>query len=145
MADDDYVNRKQTDASTQVAVRVLGDAPAHSLAVLYQAMAATVATSMQNATAAQQAMQQVNTAVVSTACARILSLVGAGGAAAPPGVASPGAAPVSGQPFSPPGAGPSTGPSPSPPAAQSPDSGHSSQEVPDPSHPRNPFATRGPR
>ncbi|HEX4952286.1 MAG TPA: RebB family R body protein [Thermoanaerobaculia bacterium] len=67
------VNSQITDAVALTSVAVVGQAPAQAMAVLYQMVAATVAASMQNATSAQQAGQQIGTAIVSAACARILS------------------------------------------------------------------------
>lgn len=70
----DQVNSQITDAVTQVNTKVLGEAPAQSMAMVYQTMAHSLSLSMQNAVAAQSSMQQLNTAIVSTACRQIMAL-----------------------------------------------------------------------
>lgn len=54
MADDPPVDDQVTDSVTQTNVKVLGDAPAVSLGLLYQATAQALANAAHNATAAQQ-------------------------------------------------------------------------------------------
>ncbi len=71
---DTVVNSKITDAITQTNVKVLAEAPAQSMAMVYQTMAHSISLSMQNAVSSQNAMQQLNSAVVSTACRQIMSL-----------------------------------------------------------------------
>ena len=73
MADNTTVNAQITDAVTQTNVKVLGEAPAQALAVLYQNMAHSLSLSMQNASSSQNHMQQLGTAIVSTACSNIMS------------------------------------------------------------------------
>ncbi len=68
------VNSKITDAITQTNVKVLAEAPAQSMAMVYQTMAHSISLSMQNAVSSQNAMQQLNAAIISTACRQILSL-----------------------------------------------------------------------
>lgn len=70
----DLVNTQITDAITQTNVKVLGEAPAQSMGMVYQTMAHSLSLSMQNAVVAQNGMQQVNAAVISTACQKILAL-----------------------------------------------------------------------
>jgi hypothetical protein len=70
----DTVNSQITDAVTQTNVKLLGDAPAQSMAMVYQAMAHSLSLSMQNAVSAQNGMQQLNAAIISTACRQIMSL-----------------------------------------------------------------------
>lgn len=70
----DKVNGQITDAVTQTNVKVLGESPAQSLAMLYQAAAHSLSLSMQNASASQQQMQSLNSAIVATACTNILKL-----------------------------------------------------------------------
>lgn len=72
--DDTVVNSKITDAITQTNVKVLAEAPAQSMAMVYQTMAHSISLSMQNAVSSQSAMQQLNAAIVSTACRQIMSL-----------------------------------------------------------------------
>ena len=68
------VNSQITDAVTQTNVKVLAEAPAQSMAMVYQTMAHSLSLSMQNAVSSQSAMQQLNTAIISTACRQIMSL-----------------------------------------------------------------------
>ncbi|GBF82099.1 RebB family R body protein [Aphanothece sacrum] len=70
----DLVNAQITDAITQTNVKVLGEAPAQSMGMVYQTMAHSLSLSMQNAVTAQTGMQQLNAAIISTACQKILSL-----------------------------------------------------------------------
>ncbi|WP_368665968.1 RebB family R body protein [Aphanothece sacrum] len=48
--------------------------PAQSMGMVYQTMAHSLSLSMQNAVTAQTGMQQLNAAIISTACQKILSL-----------------------------------------------------------------------
>lgn len=70
----DIVNSQITDAVTQANVKLLGDAPAQSMGMVYQTMAHSLSLSMQNAVSAQNGMQQLHAAIISTACHRIMSL-----------------------------------------------------------------------
>jgi hypothetical protein len=65
------VNGHITDAVTQANVKVLADAPAEALAMVYQTLGQTVGLGMQNATAAQQQMTTVSQAVT-TQCANLV-------------------------------------------------------------------------
>lgn len=65
------VNDQITDSVTQANVKVLGDAPAQAMGSLYQAMAAALGTSAQNAVAAQQQTQLLAQAVT-TRCVQVL-------------------------------------------------------------------------
>ncbi|ETW91959.1 MAG: R body protein [Candidatus Entotheonella factor] len=71
MADPTLVNGQITDAVTQANVKVLADAPAEALAMVYQTMGQSVGLGMQNATAAQQQMNTVKQAVT-TQCANLI-------------------------------------------------------------------------
>ena len=68
------VNSKITDAITQTNVSVLGESPAQSMGLVYQSMAQSVSLLMQNAVTSQGGLQQINAAVISTACREIMSL-----------------------------------------------------------------------
>ncbi|MGK7954948.1 MAG: RebB family R body protein [Crocosphaera sp.] len=68
------VNSQITDAVTQTNVTVLGEAPAQSMAMVYQSMAHATSLLMQNSVMAQGGMQQINSAVVASACQRIMTL-----------------------------------------------------------------------
>lgn len=62
MADPTLVNGQITDAVTQTNVKILGEAPGHAMAMVYQTMAQAVGIGMQNATAAQQSMTTLSQA-----------------------------------------------------------------------------------
>ena len=68
----DKVNGQITDAITQTNVKVLGESPAHALSMVYQIMAHSLSLSMQNASATQQQMQQIGSAVVAKAVKNIM-------------------------------------------------------------------------
>ena len=68
------VNSQITDAVTQTNVTVVGKAPAQSMAMVYQSMAHAASLLMQNSVATQNGMQQINSAIVASACQRIMSL-----------------------------------------------------------------------
>ncbi|NER34083.1 MAG: hypothetical protein F6J93_08580 [Oscillatoria sp. SIO1A7] len=70
----DKVNSQIIDAVTLTNVSVLGESPAQSMGLVYQTMGHSIGLTMQNAVGSQNAMQQLKTAVVSTACRGILSL-----------------------------------------------------------------------
>ena len=81
MPDTIEVNPKITDAVTQTNVKVVGEAPAESLALSTQALAHAVSLAMENATQTQGGMQQVN----NTATASIISMImQVGGTKTPP-------------------------------------------------------------
>jgi killing trait domain-containing protein len=85
MADPTTVNAQITDAVTQANVKVVGESPAGAVSVEVQAMAHSTGLAMENATAAQGGMQQVN----NSATAAMISLITAASASsstpAPPG------------------------------------------------------------
>ena len=66
------VNSQITDAVTQANVKVLADAPAMALGSLYQTLAQATGMAVQNATANQQAANQVSQAVVTRCVESIL-------------------------------------------------------------------------
>ncbi|MBP0018224.1 MAG: RebB family R body protein [Cyanobacteria bacterium SBLK] len=70
----DKVNPQITDSITQINASVLAIAPAQSMGLVYQTMAHSTSLSMQNAVTTQNGMQQINSAVVATACQRIMAL-----------------------------------------------------------------------
>ncbi len=75
MADNTPVNAQITDAVTQANVKVLGEAPAQSMALIYQTMAHSIALAMENAQQAQGGLQQIGNAVTSSAVTMILNAV----------------------------------------------------------------------
>ena len=78
------VNSQITDAVTQTNVSVVGEAPAQSMAMVYQSMAHATSLLMQNSVMSQGGMQQINSAVVATACQRIMTLPSQKAAASQP-------------------------------------------------------------
>ena len=75
MALDTPVNQQVTDAVTQTNVKVLGEAPAQSMALVYQSMAHSISLAMQNAQQAQGGLQQIGNAVTSSAVTMIMNAV----------------------------------------------------------------------
>jgi len=73
MAADTPVNSQITDAVTQANVKVLGEAPAQSMALVYQTMAHSISLAMENAQQAQGGLQQIGNAVTSSAITMILN------------------------------------------------------------------------
>ncbi|MEO5336059.1 MAG: RebB family R body protein [Magnetospirillum sp. WYHS-4] len=66
------VNEQITDAVTQTNVKVLGESPAHALAIAYQAMSHAMGLAMENATQTQGGLQQVANSAASTLCSMII-------------------------------------------------------------------------
>lgn len=73
MADVTPVNGQITDAVTQTNVKVLAEAPAQSMALVYQTMAHSISLAMENAQQAQGGLQQIGNAVTSSAITMILN------------------------------------------------------------------------
>ena len=73
MANDTPVNGQITDAVTQTNVKVLGEAPAQSMALVYQTMAHSISLAMENAQQAQGGLQQIGNAVTSSAVTMIMN------------------------------------------------------------------------
>jgi len=73
MADNTLVNGQVTDAVTQTNVKVLGEAPAQSMALVYQTMAHSISLAMENAQQAQGGLQQIGNAVTSSAITMIMN------------------------------------------------------------------------
>ena len=69
----DTVNPQVTDAVTQTNVSVLGESPAQSMGMVYQSMAQSISLLMQNGVSNQGGMQQINAAVIATACREIMA------------------------------------------------------------------------
>ena len=66
------VNSQITDAVTQANVKVLGEAPAEALGMVFQSMSNSVGLSLENATQTQGGMQQVANACTSSVVALVL-------------------------------------------------------------------------
>ncbi|HTQ13435.1 MAG TPA: RebB family R body protein [Rhizomicrobium sp.] len=73
MADITPVNGQITDAVTQTNVKVLAEAPAQSMALVYQTMAHSISLAMENAQQAQGGLQQIGNAVTSSSITMIMS------------------------------------------------------------------------
>jgi hypothetical protein len=73
MAENTPVNGQITDAVTQTNVKVLGEAPAQSMALVYQTMAHSISLAMENAQQAQGGLQQIGNAVTSSAITMIMA------------------------------------------------------------------------
>jgi Killing trait len=73
MADNTLVNGQITDAVTQTNVKVVAEAPAQSMALIYQTMAHSISLAMENAQQAQGGLQQIGNAVTSSAITMILN------------------------------------------------------------------------
>lgn len=71
---EDTVNAQITDAVTQTNVKVVGESPAQAVANLYQVVSHATGLSVQNSTHAQQAMNQISTAVVSKGVQLIMEI-----------------------------------------------------------------------
>lgn len=80
MADQTSVNSQITDAVTQTNVKVVGEAPAQSMAMVYQTMAHSISLAMENAMQAQGGLQQIGNAVTSSGVRMIFDAAnGSGG------------------------------------------------------------------
>ncbi len=73
MADNTPVNGQITDAVTQTNVKVLAEAPAQSIALVYQTAAHSISLAMENAQQAQGGLTQIGNAVTSSAIAMIIN------------------------------------------------------------------------
>jgi len=73
MAEQTPVNAQITDAVTQTNVKVLGEAPAQAMALVYQTMAHSISLAMENAQQAQGGLQQIGNAVTSSAITMIMN------------------------------------------------------------------------
>lgn len=80
MADSTSVNSQITDAVTQTNVKVVGEAPAQSVAMVYQTMAHSISLAMENAMQAQGGLQQIGNAVTSSGVRMIFDAANSGGA-----------------------------------------------------------------
>ncbi|WP_068314744.1 RebB family R body protein [Polycladidibacter hongkongensis] len=73
---EDTVNAQITDAVTQTNVKVVAESPSQAIASLYQVVSHATGLSVQNATQAQQGMNQISTAVVSKGVQQIMDIKG---------------------------------------------------------------------
>lgn len=68
----DTVNAQITDAVTQTNVKVIGEAPAMAMGMLYQSVANSLSLAAQNAVTAQQSLNEISVATTSACVAAIL-------------------------------------------------------------------------
>ncbi|MEM7049617.1 MAG: RebB family R body protein [Acidobacteriota bacterium] len=69
----DRVNEQITDAVTQTNVKVLAEAPAEAMGMIYQVLGQTIGLTMQNGASAQQNMQTVAAAATAKAVEKIMA------------------------------------------------------------------------
>jgi len=79
MVDQTSVNAQITDAVTQTNVKVVAEAPAQSMAMVYQTMAHSISLAMENAMQAQGGLQQIGNAVTSSGVRMIFDAANSGG------------------------------------------------------------------
>ena len=72
------VKRGEAKAMSESVLKVLGEAPAQAMGLVYQTMAHSISLSMQNAMQTQGGLQQIGNAVTSSACKMILDSSGGG-------------------------------------------------------------------
>jgi len=70
----DYVSRQITDAVTQTNVKVVGEAPAMAMGMLYQSFAQALANAAHNATAAQHNANMILQATTTQGVALLFGL-----------------------------------------------------------------------
>ena len=68
------VNPQIVDATTAVNVKVLGEAPAEAMGLVYQATAHSIAVSMATSAQAQSGLQQIGVAIVGVTAKLIVAL-----------------------------------------------------------------------
>ena len=73
--DDTPVNAQITDAVTQTNVKVLGEAPAQSMGMVYQTLAHSLSLAMQNAQHSQGGLTQISNAITASGVTMILNTV----------------------------------------------------------------------
>jgi len=78
MSDNTSVNSQITDAVTQTNVKVVAEAPAQSMAMVYQTMAHSISLAMENAMQAQGGLQQIGNAVTSSGVRMIFDAANGG-------------------------------------------------------------------
>lgn len=69
----EQVNPQITDAITQTNVKVLAEAPAEAMGVVYQVLGQTISLTMQNGASTQQNMQTVAAAATAKAVEMIMA------------------------------------------------------------------------
>ncbi len=73
MTDSSYVNSQVTDAVAQTSMKVVGEAPAEAVAMLYQQMAHSIGLALQNTIAQQQHSYTIHNAITLAASRQLLT------------------------------------------------------------------------
>ena len=76
MVQEDSVNSQITDSVTQANTINIGNGPASTQAMVDAASAETIGIAMHNAVTAQQNMQMLTSASITSACAKMISMAG---------------------------------------------------------------------
>ncbi|MEH6474923.1 MAG: RebB family R body protein [Sneathiella sp.] len=74
MTEETYVNSQVTDAVAQTSMKVLGEAPAEAVGVLYQQMAHSIGLALQNVIAQQQHSYTIHNAITLAASRQLLTV-----------------------------------------------------------------------
>ncbi|MBL4907936.1 MAG: RebB family R body protein [Sneathiella sp.] len=73
MSEETYVNSQITDAVAQTSMKVVGEAPAEAMAMLYQQMAHSIGLALQNTIAQQQHSYTIHNAITLAASRQLLT------------------------------------------------------------------------
>lgn len=73
MTEETYVNSQITDAVAQTSMKVVGEAPAEAMAMLYQQMAHSIGLALQNTIAQQQHSYTIHNAITLAASRQLLT------------------------------------------------------------------------
>ena len=73
MSEDSYINSQVTDAIGQTSLKVLGEAPAEAVGILYQQMAHSVGLALQNVIAQQQHSYSIHNAITLAASRQLIT------------------------------------------------------------------------
>ncbi len=89
MADNSKVNSQISDTITQLNTALVGGSSAQSMAIVNAVMADTLGMTMHNAVSVQHNSQMIGGASTTSACAKMLSIVGGSLVPGPPGPKGP--------------------------------------------------------
>ncbi|MEP3246630.1 MAG: RebB family R body protein [Sneathiella sp.] len=73
MTESSYVNSQVTDAVAQTSLKVVGEAPAEAVGMLYQQMAHSIGLALQNVIAQQQHSYSIHNAITLAASRQLLT------------------------------------------------------------------------
>ncbi|MFT6557282.1 MULTISPECIES: RebB family R body protein [Sneathiella] len=73
MTEENYVNSQVTDAISQTSMKVVGEAPAEAVGMLYQQMAHSIGLALQNVIAQQQHSYSIHNAITLAASRQLLT------------------------------------------------------------------------